>query len=95
MKDLPGPQEYEQATASQAISRGKSWTTTMQAFGTTERRFVGATSQSVAVPGPGTYKSERHQRMAANFAVHRVRGQLVKVKKTSKESASFLSLIHI
>ena len=60
----------------------------MQAFGTTEKRFV---TQSMVVPGPGNYKSERHIRMAQNYAMHRIRGQLVKVKKTNKESASFKS----
>ena len=87
IKDLPGPQEYE-TNASTTISRGKSWTTTVQAFGSTEKRFV---AQSMSVPGPGQYKSERHVRAAQNYAMHRVRGQLVKVRKTNKESASFKS----
>jgi len=59
IKDIPGPQEYLQNQS--VISRGKTWTTTMQAFGVTEKRFV---SQSIVAPGPGTYKSERHKRMA-------------------------------
>ena len=70
------------------MSRGKSWTTTVQAFGSTEKRFV---SQNRSVPGPGNYKTECHQRMANNFAVHRIRGQNVKVRKTNKESAAFKS----
>ena len=70
------------------MSRGKSWTTTIQAFGTTEKRFGDASKQ---VPGPGTYKSERHKKLALNFAVQRVRGQLVKVKRGKTESASFKS----
>ena len=48
-------------------------------------------TQSMLIPGPGTYKSERHGRMVANFAVQRIRGQLVKVKKNNKGSASFKS----
>lgn len=87
IKDLPGPQEYETNTST-AISRGKSWTTTVQAFGSTEKRFV---TQSMLAPGPGTYRSERHLRLAANFATHRIRGQNVKVRKTNKESAAFKS----
>lgn len=70
IKDLPGPQNYNTA-ASSTMTRGKSWTTTTQAFGTTEKRF---TTQSMLIPGPGTYRSERHGRMAANFAVQRIRG---------------------
>lgn len=64
IKDIPGPQEY--SNSSTMFSHGKSWTTTVQAFGSTERRFV---SQSMTAPGPGTYKSERHNKMAQNFAV--------------------------
>ena len=56
IKDLPGPQEYD-GNSSLMMSRGKSWTTTMQAFGTTEKRFG---DPSKNAPGPGTYKSERH-----------------------------------
>ena len=82
----PGPQEYE--TNQTSISRGKSWTTTMQAFGTTEKRFADSQMQ---IPGPGSYSSERHKKMSAKFAVQRVRGQLVKVRKNNKESASFKS----
>ena len=87
IKDLPGPQEYE-TSVTISMSRGKSWTTTVQAFGSTEKRFV---SQNRSVPGPGNYKTECHQRMANNFAVHRIRGQNVKVRKTNKESAAFKS----
>ena len=42
-------------------------------------------------PGPGNYTTERHKRMAANYVVQRVRGQLVKVKKAKHLSASFKS----
>lgn len=94
IKDLPGPQDYE--LNKEEISRGKSWTTTMQAFGTTEKRFTASTEPSISksmqlAPGPGTYSSERHKRMAANYAVQRIRGQLVRVKKANKASASFKS----
>ena len=53
------------------IDRGKSWACNTQAFGTTEKRF---NSQAIKVPGPGTYKTERHKKMAQNFVVKRVRG---------------------
>ena len=94
IKDLPGPQDYELNQS--VISRGKSWTTTVQAFGTTEKRFTASTAPTISqsmqlAPGPGTYVSERHKRMAANYVVQRVRGQLVKVKKSNKASASFKS----
>ena len=62
--------------------------TTIQAFGTTEKRFTDKEKQE---PGPGTYKSERHGKMAANYAVKRIGGQLVKMKKSKKQSASFVS----
>ena len=88
VKDLPGPQDYANNNSQSFMKSGKSWTTTAQAFGTTERRFI---SQSMQAPGPGTYKSERHKKMATSYVVQRVRGQLVKVKKTNKESASFKS----
>ena len=38
IKPIPGPQEYDNNQSQ--MSRGKSWTTTMQAFGTTEKRFA-------------------------------------------------------
>lgn len=64
IKDIPGPQEY--STNASMFSHGKSWTTTVQAFGSTERRFI---SQSMQAPGPGEYRSERHGKMAQKFAV--------------------------
>ena len=56
IKELPGPQDYE--TNQIEISRGKSWTTTMQAFGTTEKRFTESTEPTISrsmqlAPGPG------------------------------------------
>ena len=83
---MPGPQEYDMDVS--RMSRGKSWATTVQAFGSTERRF---TSSMPQVPGPGAYKSERHKQLAANYVVRRVNGQLMKSKKAQKASASFQS----
>ena len=68
----------------------------MQTFGTTEKRFTDQTAPTISksmqiAPGPGNYTTERHKRMAANYVVQRVRGQLVKVKKAKQVSASFKS----
>jgi len=86
IKDLPGPQEYE--TNNTSMTRGKSWTTTVQAFGTTEKRFP---TQSMEIPGPGTYKSENHKRMLSNYSIQRIRGQMIKVRRQNRETAAFKS----
>ena len=77
-QEYPGPAEYNQNSTLNTSFHNKTWTSTIQAFGTTEKR-MGQMSHSISypLPGPGSYTSERHRKLAANTVIKRVRGQLV------------------
>ena len=44
-----------------------------------------------SLPGPGTYTSERHKKLATNSVTQRIRGQLIKMKPQAKQNAVFKS----
>ena len=49
-------------------------------------------SVSYPLPGPGTYSSERHRKLATSSVVQRVRGQLIRMRPANaRQSAVFKS----
>lgn len=78
--DAPGPGEYaETNTSLQSI---KLWSSAIQAFGTTERRFMQSHSVTApSTPGPGQYPAKRQ--FWSKSSLHRIRGQFVAVKTQS------------
>ena len=72
----PGPGDYApESSVMNASFNAKVWGSTIQAFGTTERRMPSQPhSVSQSLPGPGTYVSERHKKLIKNCVYQRVRG---------------------
>ena len=94
--DVPGPGQYTTTNkgGTQAL---KNWQTNIGAFGTTEKRFISATTGTTGacatgIPGPGEYDVSRIGINAeSKFVDQRVRGKNVKVQKPEQTNSVFKS----